>query len=190
MKGKKTIILLIISIIILSIGISINFIPENYTFLKDGTKVTGDIDKIEILNYTVYTYNRTWYPVFDLKFIGNGFIHSKNATWFEVMVYYKNIANEKLENISITIEYYDFNNTLLNSEEINNKEEISKLEKSETRSCFFEAFYAENNLEKAERVSFHITTSKFLDNNTIGIIVILVGILFLMATLYYYKKKK
>ncbi|MGF3555138.1 MAG: hypothetical protein ACQXXF_07740 [Thermoplasmatota archaeon] len=196
MKRKKILILLAISIILLLIGVCIylipyiHFIPEKYTYLEDGTKVTGDTNKIEILNYTVFTYNVTNPP--QSEYIGEGFIHSENATEFEVMVYYKNIANETIENMEITIQYYDINNNLLKSPpEYYGKKEIFPLEKSKTTRCFFYlSNYFYDDFEKVDHISFQILPTKTIDTNTIAIILIIIGILFLLTTLYSYKNKK
>lgn len=183
MKVNKRIIFLIISIVILLIGISLYLLPEKYTFMQDGTKVTGDIDKVEILNYTVFTYNQTNWP--DTEYIGEGFIHTENATSYDVMVYYKNIANEKIEDFEMIISYYNIDNNLLESAAVNNMRQLSDLEKSEiSRTSFGQSMYMMEGFEKAERVSFHISNPNDLDYNMIGIYAIIIGILFLLVGLY------
>ena len=78
MKDKKLIKIIVILIICLISILLIYYLfyYEECTSLEDGTKVCGDIDSIEILNYTIYTTSETdfnyknlgegpWIPLFD-----------------------------------------------------------------------------------------------------------------------------
>jgi len=72
---------------------------DEYTTLSDGTKVTGDFDKVEILNYSVETLDG------QIK-IADGFVYSENATRFNIRGTARNIAGELIRIVRITAKYY------------------------------------------------------------------------------------
>jgi len=78
---------------------------EEFTTLPDGTKVYGDIDKLEILNYSIVTEKEVNYR--DYQKIADGFVYSENASRYRVNVTIKNIAGEILDSITVYVRYYD-----------------------------------------------------------------------------------
>lgn len=95
---------------------------EKFTTLPDGTNVTGDIDKLEILNYFVVTEKKVngslfWNSPWDTyEKIADGFVYSENATRYRINVTVKNIAGELLDDITIYVRYYDNLSNLLRSD--------------------------------------------------------------------------
>lgn len=81
--------------------------------LPDGIIVTGDIDKIQILNYSIATENGSY---FDYEKIADGFVYSENASRYKINGSVKNIAGEMLGNVKVYVEFYDSNDTYLDSE--------------------------------------------------------------------------
>jgi hypothetical protein len=85
--------------------------PENnlngneYTTLSDGTKVTGDFNKIEILNYSAETLGGS-----PLVKIADGFTYSADATRYGIHGTAKNIAGELIKEVRITANYYTSDN--------------------------------------------------------------------------------
>ncbi len=187
MHEKKKGILIISSIILLMIASIILLIPEKQTSLEDGTIVKGSIDEIQIINSTYLSWDYDVNP--PMVFLGEGFIHSENATFYEVLVFYKNIANIDLENMEINIKYYDVNDNLLKSPgEEHDKLKIPLLESSQTKSCYFNLQkHRDEDFEKVDHISFHISNSNKIDNNIIVITLLISGILFLILGFYKYR---
>ncbi len=86
---------------------------EKFTILPDGTRVSGDIDKLKILNYSVITEKEVNYR--DYQKIADGFVYIENASRYRIYGTTKNIAGKILNDIKITVEYYDDNNIYLSS---------------------------------------------------------------------------
>ncbi len=86
---------------------------EKFTTLPDGTKVTGDIDKLKIFNYSIVTEQEITYNTYEK--IADGFVYSENASRYKIYGTTKNIAGKMLNDIKITVEYYDSNNIYLSS---------------------------------------------------------------------------
>ncbi len=72
----------------------------------------GDIDKVELLNYSIETqkYDNGY------KTIGNGFIHNSDAKLYLITGTIKNIAGEMIDSIKITGKFYDNTNNFLREE--------------------------------------------------------------------------
>ena len=118
--------------------------------LPDGTVITGDIDRVEILEYFAYTEKGNASD--GLKKIGDGFIHGENATRYIISGYAKNIADKTLDRIELTIKYHDVDGILLGSQ---------KQEHSANVNGQFEFFFMCHKsygfFEKVDQVSFSIS---------------------------------
>lgn len=94
---------------------------EQYTTLPDGTNVTGDIDKVEILSYSVATERKltyeeagTFLPTYEK--IADGFQPNlEKASRYNISGTVKNIAGEMLNEIDISVNFYDSNDIYLYS---------------------------------------------------------------------------
>lgn len=96
-----------------------NFDSNDYseiTFLNDGTKIIGDINKIKIISYNVTTkvYNLSTHSYFNKS----GFYHnnSLNEELDEFIIFgtAKNIAGREFKLITIYAHFYDKNDIFLN----------------------------------------------------------------------------
>jgi len=82
---------------------------ENIT-LWDGTKVTGNTDKIEIINYSVETQNM------EREKIADGFTYTEEAFIYIINVTAKSIAAEILDEVRVTAKFYDNSGIYLESD--------------------------------------------------------------------------
>lgn len=127
---------------------------EEFTTLEDGTKVYGDIDKLEILNYSVVTEKENHW---DYQKIGDGFVHSEDASRYRVNITVKNIAGELLDRIRIDINYYDsLDNHLYSNQEY--EWHLYMEETIEFSFTWYNSSYP-SYFEHADHISFEISVS-------------------------------
>ena len=136
---------------------------EKFTTLPDGTKVYGDIDKLEILNYSIVTEKQLgFYGLYEYEKIADGFVYSENASRYRIYVTAKNIAGKMLpegtwftSNIKITVKFYDNNEVHLAS-----KTTTKYTELPDTYTWDFEITYSKDDyFEYVDHISFEISVS-------------------------------
>lgn len=133
---------------------------EEFTTLPDGTKVHGDIDKLEILNYSIVTEKEVNYR--DYQKIADGFVYSEDASRYRIYGTAKNIAGKMLpegtwftNNIKITVKFYDNNEVHLVS-----KTTTKYTELPDTYTWDFEITYSKDDyFEYVDHISFEISVS-------------------------------
>jgi len=81
---------------------------EKTMLLPDGTKVIGDFQKAEILNYSVVTEG---YKDGEIINLGYGFIHNNTSFRYKINIAMKNIDSTNY--VTLEALFYDTDNTLL-----------------------------------------------------------------------------
>lgn len=71
-------------------------------------KAQGDIDKVELVRYSVVTYSYE-------KKLGNGFVNNEEAEVYVINGTVKNIAGYKLNKITIKARFFDSDGNFLDS---------------------------------------------------------------------------
>ena len=67
-------------------------------------------DNVEIVSYSIVTYKSAEEP------IANGFVYQEDAKFYLVKGTAKNIGRQTLDIVTITVKFYDINNTFLREE--------------------------------------------------------------------------
>lgn len=118
---KKGTMIAIIVIILLLSGCEKNTLGPNEKSLPNGIIVTGNINKVDVLECSIGTYRYiTTISSIETTKIGDGFLHlniienGQNINYFYIINgTVKNIYNQKVEALKIIIKFYDENNILL-----------------------------------------------------------------------------
>ena len=140
---KKIKILSVVSIItlIIVVGLFVIFTTENYTQLADGTKVFGDFNKVEIIDYRVITQE---YKDDQYQKIGSGFIKIANASRYLINITVRNI--DSMYYVTIVARFYDSNNNLL-CQKYGHVERTDAAPIYQNQILYFEIVYPKEDLE-------------------------------------------
>lgn len=101
---KKQLIILGITFLLLAVVFS--GCQDNKT--DNGSKILGDTDKVELVMYSIETYDKTH------EKIGDGFVHDSKANYYKITGTVKNIAGRYLDRVYTGARFYDNNNNYLN----------------------------------------------------------------------------
>lgn len=109
-------------------------------------KISGDVDKIELLDYSIETqkYDDGY------KKIGDGFIHNDNASLYLITGTIKNIAGEMINSVNITAKFYDNKNNYLREENAY----TGSIENNYTEGFMIKYYYNEKYFENVCGVKF------------------------------------
>lgn len=111
---SKSLLIFVVAVLFIVVGLSgcneIDSGGEQSITLSDGTKVTGDINMVQILNYSLVT------EAIDGRKIGDGFIHSEETYQYMIRGTAKNTAGEMI-GFGIKAHFYDKNDIYLHTEQ-------------------------------------------------------------------------
>lgn len=184
MNTKKIIALIVV---IALVGITLSYVYFNSTdlfeeckYLDDGTKICGDIELIDIINYTIYTTVETDYTYENL---GEGFIQNDDSTNYYVKVNFLINSYDSIDEKKFIVNFLDNENNYLDSSWLR-LDSLGKYPVTSNRSVVFTISKDSlgNNFDKVERISFRVsqtlksennrcsygTTSKYLDDRLFG----------------------
>lgn len=143
--------LLIIGILTLLITVGLSGCQETPIDIKP--PVTGDVDKVDLLTYTIETYGTNNLYSQGTK-LGDGFIHNStyNFTYYLIQGTIKNIDHHVLFNVSVTVNFYDENKSYL----ANAIDYIAIIRRNTTQD--FRVYYSNEQpfFENITQVIFHI----------------------------------
>jgi len=119
---------------------------KDYLLLPDNTRVIGDIDKAEVVDYSVITRGQKDGHFYE---IGEGFIHSDNTFSFRINVTVKNKGIDG--ELTLYVNFYDSNNNYLGYYfEIM---ELEDIEGTIGQNLYFTSSYTKNCWEeKAQKI--------------------------------------
>jgi len=139
---NKHFIVLVTTILFLTVGLS--GCEEVQT--DNGSNILGDTDELELVNYTIETYNNNH------EKIGDGFVHDSKAYSYEITGTVKNIAGKFLNRSYTGARFYDNNNNYLNYKMYS----TPNLAKNSTAN--FSMIYASSDeyFEKVHSVKFYL----------------------------------
>ncbi len=106
-------------------------------------------DKVEIVSYSIVTYESVG------EKMANGFVYHEDARFYMIKGTAKNIAGKMLDRVTITVTFYDSNNTFLREEST----PVSDVEKDYTWE--FEIIYLStwDYFEDVDHIEFDISGS-------------------------------
>jgi hypothetical protein len=145
---------------IIIIGIVVLLLPAELSGCMEYTgqmvTIEGDVDKIEIINYSIITQKRVSWTL-QYEKVNDGFVYGNDVERYLIEGIAKNIAGETIDIVNITAKFYDVNDIYLNS-------------KTASKSCLpdkytwdFSINYtnSEKCFDSVNHVIFEISTFKF-----------------------------
>jgi len=170
--------------------------PNYFEYYASGTLgdvlVKSDTNKIIINMYDVYTNH---HGDMNITYAFNGFVPSENSYEYLVRINVTNNADESINHVEFIVNYYDGDNTLLNSKSSTH----SLLTMSSIESFDFHYGKNEDGFNEVEQIDFQISVnvtekSSDVDDTTliliILIIIIIIAILMGLLLYVHYRKKK
>ena len=112
---------------------------------KIGGQVLGDTDKVELVSYSIKTYNK------DEEIIGNGFFHNDNEYLYKINGTVKNIIGGLLDRVYIGFRFYDKYDNFLHSKIFL----IPRLDYNSTKDFIVNYAYSEDGFYSVEKVDFY-----------------------------------
>lgn len=115
---------------------------------------TGDINKVQLLDYNVETYGGITY---NWEKLGDGFIHnsSYDHRYYKIQGTIKNIAGDMLNTINIKVKFYDNNDNFLAEKTAT----IHNLTDSNSEDFGVKYNSSESYFDNIDEVQFEITTA-------------------------------
>jgi len=167
---KKQQLTIIVIVIIILCGISILYFYynpiEECIYLDDGAKVCGDVDCMLILNHSAYTTRETDYTY---KVLGEGFVHSNEATNYYVKVEIFKNTSDSIDEKKLTIKFLDKDGNFLDSAWVEGDDIRIKWKTNSGNYTFsISRDSLGNNFDKVEKISFRISDYVQSENNKCG----------------------
>ncbi|KYK27012.1 hypothetical protein AYK20_03150 [Thermoplasmatales archaeon SG8-52-1] len=134
---------LVIAIVFLFLTLLFSGCEENNR--KIGGQIIGDLDKVELVSYSIKTYNR------DNEIIGDGFVHNGNEYLYKLNGTVKNIIGGLLNRVYIGYRFYDKYNNFIHSKIFL----IAKLEYNNTKDFNVNYVSTEPGFYNVEKVDFY-----------------------------------